>query len=246
MQTEKTYLPTDLAKMYKLHSNTIRLYETLNYISPAIRRANNYRVFTYLHVLQVKICRCIFGYPFTNRRIRDAGNEVMYASAKCQWDNGKQLAYKYIQTIQNEIDIAERTSNLLHDWKISNDNILEIQYISRKKAAEYFGITTETVRNWERNNLIYPQGKNETGEITYSNVCLEKMQIVYMLRQAGFSMSAIHRSLDKETPDKALTALNNPSYEELVSVGDQWLIGLKRLINAAVQIPAIFSEMEKL
>jgi len=246
LQSVSTYTPNDLAKMYHLHSNTIRLYEKLNYISPALREKNNYRVFTDHHVLQVKICRCIFGYPFTNRRIRDAGNEVMYASARCQSDNGKQLANKYVQTIQYEIDIATLTANMLHEWKNSNNNLLEGQFLSRKQVAEYFGITTETVRNWERNALICSCGKNEVGETTYSEGCLEKMRIVYMLRQAGFSMSAIHRSLDKETPEQALISLNNPTYDELVSVGDQWILGLKKLLNAAIQIPIIFLELEKL
>ena len=105
----KKYTPTELAGMYHIHPNTIRLYERLGYIAKSERAANNYRIFTQLHVLQIKICRCIFGYPFTNRNIRNAGNEVMWASAKQDWSIGRQNAEQYIQAIRQEINTAHKT-----------------------------------------------------------------------------------------------------------------------------------------
>lgn len=71
-KNKKIYKVNDLAKIYGVHSNTIRLYETLGFISKVKRNMNNYLIFEELHVLQIKVCRCIFSYPFTNRHIRNA------------------------------------------------------------------------------------------------------------------------------------------------------------------------------
>lgn len=112
----KKYTTIELANIYHIHPNTIRLYERLNYISTPERAANNYRIFTELHILQIKICRCIFGYPFTNRNIRDAGNEVMWASSKQEWNIGRQNAERYIQIIEQEIKISRRVAIILNQW----------------------------------------------------------------------------------------------------------------------------------
>jgi len=248
----KIYTPTELAKIYNIHSNTIRLYERLGYISTPERAANNYRIFTELHMLQIKICRCIFGYPFTNRNIRNAGNAIMWASAKREWSIGGQNSEQYIRIIEQEIQIARRTAIILNQWantvapkKNTNNN----NYLSRKKVADRFAITVETVRNWERNRLIVSVKKGEKGEQLYSSSDLDRISIIYMLIQAGFSIAAIQRSLtmyENGYKNEIVTALNNPKYEELVSVGDRWIHELERLNTAAQTIPSIFDELATL
>lgn len=42
----KTYSPTEMARLFDVHPNTIRLYERIGYIGKAVRRENNYREFT--------------------------------------------------------------------------------------------------------------------------------------------------------------------------------------------------------
>ncbi|SKC84603.1 MerR family DNA-binding transcriptional regulator [Maledivibacter halophilus] len=93
------YNVSDLSKMFDIHPNTVRLYEKLGFIWQAQRNKNNYRVFNKLHVMQIKVCRSIFGYPFTNRRIRNSGNEILWAIAKKQWDTAKQYTHSYIKII---------------------------------------------------------------------------------------------------------------------------------------------------
>jgi len=248
-QNKKFYKPVELAYLYGIHPNTIRLYERLGYISPAGRATNNYREFNELHILQVKICRCIFGYPFTNQRIRNAGNEVMWTSAKKQWSLGKQRAHEYIRVIQQEHDLAQKTAEILQNWanpqkeKKSNGQ----KNFSRKEIAESLGVTVEAVRNWERNNLIFPSISGKNNEKLYDNENLERIRVVYMLRQAGYSIAAIHNSIsmyDTGQLNMVLPALNVPNQDDLISVGDRWLHELSKLIDAAEKIPPIFKEME--
>jgi len=251
-KNKKSYKPIELANLYNIHPNTIRLYERLGYISPAKRCKNNYREFSQLHVMQIKICRCIFGYPFTNRRIRNAGNEVMWAAAKKQWDLGKQYANDYIQVIEQEIDLAQKTADVLQKWASPEKIIKNFEghkSLSRKEIAELLGITVEAVRNWERNYLISSDIKGQTGEVRYRGIDLDRLKVIYMLRQAGYSMTSIHHSIsmyDKGQSDKVLTALNEPEPDDLISVGDRWLYELSKLMDAAQKIPPIFNEMETL
>ena len=245
----KKYTTIELAKIYHIHPNTIRLYERLNYISIPERAANNYRIFTDLHILQIKICRCIFGYPFTNKNIRNAGNEVMWASARQEWNMGKQKAERFIE---QEIKIAKRTAIILNQWANTaapKKNTDSDNYLSRKQIADHFAITVETVRNWERNRLIFSIRKGAKGEQLYSSTDLGRTSIIYMLIQAGFSIAAIQRSLtmyENGHINEIVTVLNNPEYEELVSVGDRWIHELERLNTAAQTIPSIFDELATL
>nr|UWI50780.1 MerR family DNA-binding transcriptional regulator [Clostridioides difficile] len=85
----KKYKPIELARMFNLHPNSIRFYEEVGYISKAKRKENNYREFEEYHVLQLKICRYIFGYQFTNSIIRNTGNLVIKSAVSRKLTVGK-------------------------------------------------------------------------------------------------------------------------------------------------------------
>lgn len=249
-ESKKTYNAADLAGIFNIHPNTVRLYEKLGFISEAQRNANSYRIFKELHLLQIKVCRCIFGYPFTNTRVRNAGNDIMWATAKKQWNNARRLTDTYIQIIEEEIIKARKASEMLQIWASSAFEIPESDImLSRKEAADILGVTVESVRNWERNNLILSRGAGIKGETLYSSTDLGRMHVIYMLLQTGYSMAAIHRSLsmyEKGRAELVISALNDPKHDELVSVGDNWLKELNKLLNAAREIPSLTEAMEKL
>jgi DNA-binding transcriptional MerR regulator len=176
----------------------------------------------------------------------------MWASAKQEWSSGKQKAKRYIQIIEREIEIARKTTSILNRWANTADQqkrSANINYLSRKEIADYFSITIETVRNWERNRLILSVKEGTKGERLYSSTDLDQISIIYMLIQAGFSIAAIQRCLamhENGHTNEMIFALNNPKHEELVSVGDQWLHELVRLEKAAQVIPSIFDELTTL
>lgn len=244
----KIYKPIELAKMFKLHSNTIRFYESIGYISKSKRKPNGYREFTDKHVLQLTICRYILGYRYTNSRIRNIGKLIISSSAKGKLMEGKQYAYDYLKILQNEINIAEETSRLLHKWaelKDCRDNIGKLY--TRKEVASLLGVTSEAVRNWERNDLIKSNKRSDRNEVLFNNIDLNRIKIIYMLRQTGYSMSAIHRCLmvyDKGETELVVAALNKIDGEELLSAGDCWLRELKSLKVVAEKIPSIFDKLE--
>lgn len=180
--TSANYLRTSqLAKMVHLHPNTIRLYECLGYLSPAKRNKHNYRCFTELHVLQLKICRCIYSHPFFNGKIRAVGNHIMISSGKQDWMLAKLYTQEYLAVITAEITLAQSTAVLLQDWAEQQSSSIENkpQMISRKQAADYLGVTVETIRNWERNQLICSSLAAPSERKLYSMKMVEKMQVIY-------------------------------------------------------------------
>ena len=52
-----TYRTVDLARMFGIHVNTVRLYERYGLIPKAERTQSGYRIFTELHVEQFKLAR---------------------------------------------------------------------------------------------------------------------------------------------------------------------------------------------
>jgi hypothetical protein len=67
-----------------------------------------------------------------------------------------------------------------------------------------------------------------------------------MLRQAGYSISAIHRSMssfDHKEGKNVVTSLHQPEQDELFSVGDRWLYELRKLENEGIQIPNIINQL---
>ena len=57
MEHLTTYTTSQIARFAGVHPNTIRLYERLGFITAPKRRPNGYRVFTELHVSQVRFVR---------------------------------------------------------------------------------------------------------------------------------------------------------------------------------------------
>ncbi|SMP65892.1 MerR family transcriptional regulator [Anoxynatronum buryatiense] len=110
--------------------------------------------------------------------------------------------------------------------------------LNRREAAALIGVTPEALRNWERNDLIQVprQGRHQTR--FYRPREIQRLQVIYLLRQARFSMSAIHRCftlLDAGHPEEALNALKHPHAEALWT-GDRWLAVLEMFAAKADEI----------
>ncbi len=258
------WTPKTMAATLGIHPNTIRMYERLGFIATPARRPNGYRVLTDVHLAQLRICRTIFGCPYANRAIRDAGTRLVQASAQCNLPACRQAAQAYGQAIREEIEKAEQTRVLLTAWlaqppEAEGDESL----FSRKEAAKRIGVTVETIRNWERNGLIAGAGVGSRGEQLYAAQSLDRMRVIYMLRRTGYSMQAILRCLTirdaapasgrngvpETLRQQMLRALEMPEVPEeplgLVIMGDRWLESLHGMAADAAELPALVEALAK-
>ena len=250
-KTIKTYRPSELASMFLLHPNTIRFYESTGFISRASRGANGYRHYTEKHVLQLKIVRAVFAYPYTNQQIRRKGNNLVKKVAEEDLILGKEYANRYIVCINKEIEKAESTLKVLIDWaeQKQEEAVSVTSLYTRKEIASLLGTTSEAIRNWERNDLIKTQRRGKNNEVLFEDKNFKRLKIIYMLRQTGYSMSAIHRCLvqyDKGETEKLSLALNRLEQEELLSAGDAWNNQLKKVREGAEKIPLLIEQISQL
>ena len=223
----------------------------MGFISKASRAPNGYRQYTKKHVLQLKIVRCVFSYPFTSHQIRDRGSRIIKKVAEDNLIEGMQYANEYIECINKEIEKAESTVNLLHDWaqQTEQETASTTQSYTRREVASLLGTTIEAVRNWERNALIKTVRRGRNNEVLFQDKELQRMKIIYMLRQTGYSMSAIHRCMavyDKGKNKDLVEALNVLEQEELLSAGDEWNNQLKKVKQGAEKIPLLIEEISHL
>jgi len=56
----KKYKTAEVAAIVGIHPNTVRLYEKWGLITKSERQENGYRIFTDLHIMQIKLARTAF------------------------------------------------------------------------------------------------------------------------------------------------------------------------------------------
>jgi len=261
---------SQLAKQLSVHPNTVRWYEQVGLISPAERLPNNYRRFNYKHYIQLRICRIIYGGSYPGREIRNSANNVLAAIKDWDLTRSLQMANEYRRYIEKEysiaLEMASMLVNHLENNALPNDSViidvhtnnahsddtrsLDKKRYTRKEAAALLGITTEVLRNWERNDLLHVQRSGRKNEKVYGAKELMRMRVIFILRRNNHSISAIHRSLmcyDEGNKVGAALALNQPVSDPdrvYISAGDHWLEILWNLSLDAQKIIEIIEEIK--
>lgn len=242
------YKTSDIARKTDIHPNTVRFYERLGLISPVPRADNGYRLFDNRHLYQVMVLRCIFLDDWPGKNLRKASLEIVKAMKLWELEAARRYTEAYIQLIEVEYEKAKEVIAILKKWA---DNIVveeSTEVYNRSEAAKIIGTTPEALRNWERNGLIVVPRINKNKKRIYRKKEIERLRVIYMLRQSRFSMSAIHRCLrkfDESRREEALDALNNPDEEDIVWTGDHWLNVLEKTTGKAKEILNILDKIEK-
>jgi len=214
-----------VSKLTNTPHSTIRYYESLNFIEPTERLENGYRIFNERHILQIKLCRLVFG-EFVNKQLRKASLQVLYA-AQQDMHLCRQHIEAYIALVQGEIQKADNAVGVIKKWTSPDGcngcNEEQLDY-TLKTAAECIGTTKDRIRNWERNGLLgerfskYQRRIYQTGDI-------ERMKIIYMLLETGHSIMAINKffSALAQNNHNALQILIDPDkYDDLYTMQDRW------------------------
>ena len=105
-----------VARLTGIHPNTVRLYEQWGYLSPVERTPSGYRVYTPLHIQQVKLVRLVFGAVWAGRAIRQAGIAVVRAAAAQDLAAALALAENHLQVVHREQAQAEAAAEVLQRW----------------------------------------------------------------------------------------------------------------------------------
>ena len=244
---DKTYKTSEVAKLIGIHSNTVRMYEDLGLISKPSRKDNGYRVFTDLHIDQLRLARKAFEVEVLQNGLRKKAIAIVKMSAKQDFDEAIVLTKEYIKSIKKEIDnaneavdIAGKLINRLNHEKDFN--------LKRKEVSELLGISMDTLRNWEMNGLVNIKRK-QNGYRIYTYEDIQRLKVIRSLRCGNYSLSAILRMLNKLSEHNEADineVLNSPSEnEDIISVCDKLIISLNLAIQNAEEILEMLYEMKR-
>ena len=219
-----TYSTKEIAELTGVHPNTIRLYESWGYISKPCRLENNYRVFTDLHLLQMKLARIALPgpYPVNGKHVHQLVKEFALGNL----EESLALAREYLEKVKLEQKRAVRALKILDDWFAkrscrNNDVLIK----GRLKAAQTIGVTLDTLRTWERNGL-YAIKKDQHGIVVYTQFDLERIEVIRLLRNCGYSIASLSKVFNQqdvitEKPSILLYLPNND--EDFFYVTDKFI-----------------------
>ncbi|UNK18835.1 MerR family transcriptional regulator [Paenibacillus sp. N3/727] len=241
------YRTTKIAKRVNVHPNTVRIYEEWGYISPVPRTENGYRIFSDIHLFQLLVARTAFRCEIVQGHIRAKARAIVEASGKENFSLALELAQDYLNHLEQEYARALEAIELVEKW-LSGTESWSDQTYTRKEAAKILDISSEVVRNWERNHLMTVP-RLDNGHRIYTEKEINRMKIIRTLRAAHYSTSAILRLLNQTEKSKELnvkSVLNTPGeYEEIITLSDRLIHSLEEAIQNAQEVIQLLIKYEK-
>jgi DNA-binding transcriptional MerR regulator len=225
----KTYKTSEVARTIGIHPNTVRLYEEYHLIPKPKRRTNGYRIFTDLHIEQLKLARTLLSIEVLHNGLRKTAIDIIKTSAAGDYDAAISLTEIYLGKVTTEQRNAEEAINTVNqiltgDEKNQDREKPEVLLL-RKETADLLKITIDKLRNWEMNGLLKVKRK-QNGYRVYSSEDIRRLKIIRTLRCANYSLASILRMMN------ALS--HNPN------------IDIKEVINTPKQDDDIISACDKL
>lgn len=243
----KTYQTKQVAELIGIHVNTVRFYEKMCLVSETKRDKNGYRIFTDKHIEEFKLTRAAFKSELLQNGLRKKALKIVKLTAAEQYDKAEQLTLNYLDQIETDKHSAEEALDLTKKIlaKLNKTLNTEITY-KRSEAAKLLNVSIDTLRNWELNGLFKIKRK-ENGYRVYTENDIKYLKIIYSLRHANYSLSAILRMLVKlsSNPEIDISDAINISDEkdDILTACDELLISLAEAKHNAL---FILTQLEKL
>ncbi len=243
-----TYKTSEIAYRIGIHPNTVRLYEELELIPKPERKENGYRVFTDLHIEQIKFTRIALKVEVLQNGLRKQAITIIKTSALGDFGKAICLTEGYLQQIRNEQRNAEEAISVTKKLLSGASQVTGTTFLRREEAADYLQISIDALRNWEMNGLLTVKRK-QNGYRVYSDEDIKRLKIIRSLRCANYSLSAILRMLNtlSRNPEADIRqVIDTPKQnDEIISVCDKLLTSLHSAEQNAKVMLAHLEEMKK-
>jgi DNA-binding transcriptional MerR regulator len=183
------------AKQIGVHPNTLRWYEEKGFL-PTIPRTNSgYRKFTQRLVIHASIVYLALRVAWMKGPIRNMTYDIISFSRTNSYDRTIEICDTLIHLIEKEMKMAKEALSIIDNWMKPSHGVYAEQNVtmSVKKAASFANISSDQIRNWERNGLIILHRQPSSGYRVFGNVDLNRLKVIRLCRQAGYSLTAIRR-----------------------------------------------------
>lgn len=241
----KTYSTSEVAKIVGLHPNTIRRYEEWELIPIPPRAENGYRVFTEYHIETIKIAQIAFQIEVLQSGLRITMVDMVKAVARYDFVKAQALLDHYLNLVDQEISDANDVIHVVEEILAGKSEAVDT-CLTRSEAAEYLGVTSEALRNWERNGLLIIK-RSKNNYRVYDGEDIKRLKIIRTLRSAKYSLAAILRMLnaiDQEKQDiKPLLNPTDPD-DSILTACDNLIDSLAKAKSNAYDLKKKVAEMQ--
>lgn len=231
---------SEVAREAGVHPNTVRLYEEWGFIPPVPRSASGYRLFSRRHLDHMRLARTALHGGWPGRNIRKSALELVRRAASGDLGGALEQAYHHLALVQAERAQAEAAADLLERWARGGAVDATPQRLRIGQAARRLGVTTDMLRNWERNGLIRVPRDSKNRYRLYGAAEMGRLRVIRMLNRAGYSQMAILRMLlhlDRTSGHDLRQVLDTPRPDEdIYTAADRWLSSLAEQEARAAEI----------
>jgi DNA-binding transcriptional MerR regulator len=158
------------------------------------------------------------------------------------------MAYDHLAVIRSERAQADAAVALLERWARGIAADATSKPLRVGQAAKLLGVSTDMLRNWERNGLLDVPRNPANGYRQYRAPQLGRLRIIRMLSRAGYSQMAILRMLlrlERGEAEDLHEALDLPA-EDVYVAADRWQATLdemeRRALSAIEQLEAMIEK----
>ena len=243
----ETYTTSRVARLTGVHPNTVRLYETLDLITAPARKANGYRIFTPLHIAQMRLAQAALRVPVMQAGLRKLAISIIRAAAACDIQHALALTAQYETKLASERRNAVEAASIAHDVLMAKPPPEADAPMRRSEAAKALALSIDQLRGWEMNGLLTVR-RRRNGYRIYSGDDMRRLRMIRALRCANYSLSSILRLLRTLQGDPAANAgqvLDTPAAdEEIVSVCDRLVTSLDEAAACAKEIRLRIDEIQ--
>lgn len=238
---------TDVARGAGVHPNTVRLYETLGFLPPIPRTPSGYRLYTEMHLEQMRLARLVLHGVWAGRPIRRSGIALIKLGATGDLEATLALAHEHLAIVHAEQAQAEAAATFLEQWAQGLVPAAPTNCLNIGQVARLLAISTDMVRDWERNGLIEVPRNPENRYRCYGPLEIGRLRVIRLLRQSGYSTMAILRmvlQLDQGQREGLREVLDTPRPDEdILCAADRWL---STLAEQEERAGAIIAQVEKM
>lgn len=184
----------DLGRLVGLSASQVRTYETVGFLPAADRSPAGYRRYTDAHVEALQVARhLIAGYGWQPAlEVMRAVHAGEKASALAVVDACHADLHRQRVKIDEVLDALERSSLAGSAAPTSQTR----RPVRIGTAARVVGVRPSALRFWEQQGLLRPTRDSTTRSRHYDPEQLQRLQIVALLRTAGYRFDAIRSVLD--------------------------------------------------
>jgi DNA-binding transcriptional MerR regulator len=239
-------LTSEIANAVGIHPNTVRLYEEWGYLPPVARTASGYRKFSEMHLEQVRLIRLLMNFTWMGGTIRKTAYEIVQCGAGGDLGGALETAFRLRVLIHSERAQAEAAVDFLNNW--AHGSVIESKDKPRRigEVAKLLNVSTDRLRNWERNGLIEVPRNPLNGYRFYRTREIGRLRVIRTLNQARYSQMAILRMLirlDQGETEDLRAVLDTPKQDEDVFfVTDKLLSTISDLEDKSQQVIGLLGD----